>query len=246
MKTQQLGEQGLVVSAMGLGCMGMSDAYGRPTRPSRSRLFIDSRWTWASISSIRRHVRPVQQRAARRQGDPRAGATRWSSPRSSPTCAARRQAGGINGCPEYVRGRAAMSAEAPRRGHIDLYYQHRVDPEVPIEETVGAMAELVKGQGEVPRAFRGGREDHPPRPCRAPITALQTEYSLWTRDAEGEILDTCRELGISFVAYSPLGRGFLTGRFLAASRIWHRTIGAATGHGSRERTSRRTWSSWNE
>jgi aryl-alcohol dehydrogenase-like predicted oxidoreductase len=98
--------------------------------------------------------------------------------------------------------------------HIDLYYQHRVDPEVPIEETVGAMAELVK-EGKV--RFLGLSEAGAKTIRRAhavhPITALQTEYSLWTRDAEGEILDTCRELGISFVAYSPLGRGFLTGAF---------------------------------
>ncbi len=119
---------------------------------------------------------------------------------------------GVNGRPEYVKAACDMSLKRLGVKHIDLYYQHRVDPEVPIEETVGAMAELVK-EGKV--RFLGLSEAGAKTIRRAyavhPITALQTEYSLWTRDAEGEILDTCRELGISFVAYSPLGRGFLTG-----------------------------------
>ena len=121
---------------------------------------------------------------------------------------------GINGRPEYVKAACEMSLKRLGVTHIDLYYQHRVDPDVPIEETVGAMAELVK-EGKV--RFLGLSEAGAKTIRRAhavhPITALQTEYSLWTRDAEGEILDTCRELGISFVAYSPLGRGFLTGAF---------------------------------
>ena len=121
---------------------------------------------------------------------------------------------GVSGRPEYVKAACDMSLKRLGVKHIDLYYQHRVDPEVPIEETVGAMAELVK-DGKV--RFLGLSEAGAKTIRRAhavhPITALQTEYSLWTRDAEGEILDTCRELGISFVAYSPLGRGFLTGAF---------------------------------
>ena len=121
---------------------------------------------------------------------------------------------GVNGRPEYVKSACDMSLKRLGVKHIDLYYQHRVDPEVPIEETVGAMADLVK-DGKV--RFLGLSEAGAKTIRRAhavhPITALQTEYSLWTRDAEGEILDTCRELGISFVAYSPLGRGFLTGAF---------------------------------
>jgi aryl-alcohol dehydrogenase-like predicted oxidoreductase len=121
---------------------------------------------------------------------------------------------GVSGRPEYVKAACNMSLKRLGVKHIDLYYQHRVDPEVPIEETVGAMAELVK-EGKV--RFLGLSEAGAKTIRRAhavhPITALQTEYSLWTRDAEGEILDTCRELGISFVAYSPLGRGFLTGAF---------------------------------
>ncbi len=124
------------------------------------------------------------------------------------------QSRGVNGRPEYVR--AACDASLQRLGvdHIDLYYQHRVDPTVPIEETVGAMADLVR-QGKI--RYLGLSEAAPPTIRRAhtthPITALQTEYSLWSRDPEDEILPTCRELGIAFVAYSPLGRGFLTGRF---------------------------------
>jgi aryl-alcohol dehydrogenase-like predicted oxidoreductase len=121
---------------------------------------------------------------------------------------------GVNGRPEYVKAAAEMSLKRLGVTHIDLYYQHRVDPDVPIEETVGAMAELVK-EGKV--RFLGLSEAGAKTIRRAyavhPITALQTEYSLWTRDAEGEILDTCRELGITFVSYSPLGRGFLTGAF---------------------------------
>jgi len=121
---------------------------------------------------------------------------------------------GVNGRPEYVR--QACDASLARLGvdHIDLYYQHRVDPSVPIEETVGAMADLV-GQGKV--RYLGLSEAAPATIRRAhavhPISALQTEYSLWSREPEAEILPTCRELGIGFVAYSPLGRGFLTGRF---------------------------------
>jgi aryl-alcohol dehydrogenase-like predicted oxidoreductase len=121
---------------------------------------------------------------------------------------------GVSGRPEYVKAACEMSLKRLGLKHIDLYYQHRVDPEVPIEETVGAMAELVT-EGKV--KYLGLSEAGAKTIRRAhavhPITALQTEYSLWTRDAEGEIIETCRELGISFVAYSPLGRGFLTGAF---------------------------------
>jgi aryl-alcohol dehydrogenase-like predicted oxidoreductase len=127
---------------------------------------------------------------------------------------------GINGRPEYVKAACEMSLKRLGVKHIDLYYQHRVDPEVPIEDTVGSMAELVR-EGKV--RFLGLSEAGAKTIRRAyavhPITALQTEYSLWTRDAEGEILKTCRELGISFVAYSPLGRGFLTGAFKNANQF---------------------------
>jgi aryl-alcohol dehydrogenase-like predicted oxidoreductase len=121
---------------------------------------------------------------------------------------------GVNGRPEYVKRACEASLKRLAVTHIDLYYQHRVDPNTPIEDTVGAMAELVE-QGKV--RFLGMSEAAPGTIRRAanvhPITALQTEYSLWSRDPEGEILGTCRQLGIGFVAYSPLGRGFLTGRF---------------------------------
>jgi aryl-alcohol dehydrogenase-like predicted oxidoreductase len=127
---------------------------------------------------------------------------------------------GVSGKPEYVKAACEMSLKRLGVTHIDLYYQHRVDPTVPIEETVGAMADLVK-EGKV--RFLGLSEAGAKTIRRAhavhPITALQTEYSLWTRDGEGEILGTCRELGISFVAYSPLGRGFLTGAFTSAGQF---------------------------
>jgi aryl-alcohol dehydrogenase-like predicted oxidoreductase len=121
---------------------------------------------------------------------------------------------GVNGRPEYVTQSCEASLGRLGVAHIDLYYQHRVDPEVPIEETVGAMAKLVQ-QGKIRHIGLSEASAQTLRRASAvhPITALQSEYSLWTRDPEGEILDTCRELGIGFVAYSPLGRGFLTGRF---------------------------------
>jgi aryl-alcohol dehydrogenase-like predicted oxidoreductase len=142
---------------------------------------------------------------------------------------------GINGRPEYVKAACDMSLKRLGIDHIDLYYQHRVDPNVPIEETVGAMAELVKA-GKV--RFLGLSEAGPATIRRAykvhPITALQTEYSLWTRDAEAEILPTCRELGIAFVAYSPLGRGFLTGAFKARSDFGLKDFRAANPRMSEE------------
>jgi aryl-alcohol dehydrogenase-like predicted oxidoreductase len=127
---------------------------------------------------------------------------------------------GVDGRPEYVKEACEASLKRLGMEHIDLYYQHRVDPKTPIEETVGAMADLVKA-GKV--RFLGLSEAAPATIRRAnkvhPITALQTEYSLWSRDPEGEILATCRELGIGFVAYSPLGRGFLAGRFKTTADI---------------------------
>jgi aryl-alcohol dehydrogenase-like predicted oxidoreductase len=121
---------------------------------------------------------------------------------------------GVNGRPEYVKQSCEASLKRLGATHIDLYYQHRVDPNTPIEDTIGAMAELVQ-QGKV--RFLGMSEAAPVTIRRAakvhPIAALETEYSLWSRDPEGEILETCRQLGVGFVAYSPLGRGFLTGRF---------------------------------
>ena len=215
MKTRALGKTGITVSAIGLGCMGMSEYYGPSDDESSISLIRKAAdlgvnlFDTADMYGVG-HNEMLLAQAFR--GGLRAKviiATKFANMR-------RIDGGylGVNGRPEYVQAACEMSLKRLGVKHIDLYYQHRVDPEVPIEETVGAMAELVT-QGKV--RFLGLSEAGAKTIRRAhavhPITALQTEYSLWTRDAEGEILDTCRELGISFVAYSPLGRGFLTGAF---------------------------------
>jgi len=203
-----------MVSSLGLGCMGMSEFYG-PTDEVESLAtihraldlgidFLDT----ADVYGPYTNEQLVGQAIAGRR-DQVVLATKFGIVRGSDP-----QARGVNGRPEYVR--ACCEASLKRLGvdHIDLYYQHRVDPKVPIEDTVGALAELV-WQGKV--RYIGLSEAAPATLRRAhavhPITALQTEYSLWSRDPEDEVLPTCRELGIGFVAYSPLGRGFLTGRF---------------------------------
>jgi aryl-alcohol dehydrogenase-like predicted oxidoreductase len=214
MERRRLGSQGLEVSAEGLGCMGMSEFYG-PTDETEAIAtihraldlgidFLDTADMYGPFTNER-----LVGRALAGRRDEVVLATKFGNERREDGSWVR-----VNGRPEYVR--AACEASLSRLGveHIDLYYQHRVDKTVPIEETVGAMAALVS-EGKV--RYLGLSEAAPATVRRAhavhPITALQTEYSLWTRDPEEEILPTVRELGIGFVAYSPLGRGFLAGRF---------------------------------
>ena len=215
MQTRALGRQGLEVSPIGLGCMGMSEFYGTADEPESIATIhraIDLGITFLDTADMYGPFTNEQLvgRAIRGRRDEVVVATKFGNERSPDGSYL-----GINGRPEYVR--RACDASLRRLGidQIDLYYQHRVDTTVPIEDTVGAMADLVH-QGKV--RFLGLSEAAPATIRRAhavhPISALQTEYSLWTRDIEENgVLDAVRELGIGFVAYSPLGRGFLTGRF---------------------------------
>jgi aryl-alcohol dehydrogenase-like predicted oxidoreductase len=212
MQTRRLGSEGLRVSAQGLGCMGMSEFYGSADEDEAIATidralelgitFLDTADMYGPFTNEKLVGRAIADRR-----DEVVLATKFGNERAE-------DGGflGINGKPDYVH--RACDASLRRLGvdHIDLYYQHRVDKTVPIEETVGAMAELVE-QGKV--RHLGLSEASPQTIRRAhavhPITALQTEYSLWTRDPEEAVLPTVRELGIGFVAYSPLGRGFLSG-----------------------------------
>jgi aryl-alcohol dehydrogenase-like predicted oxidoreductase len=212
MECRRLGKSSLVVSAMGLGCMGMSEFYGaRNDGESIATIHhaIDQGVTLldtADIYGVGRNETLVGA-AIRGRRHEVIIATKFGIMRKPDGSGA-----GVNGRPEYVTQACEASLRRLGISTIDLYYQHRVDPETPIEDTVGAMARLVE-QGKVrylglseaaPETIRRARKVHP-------ITALQSEYSLWTREPEDKVLPLCRELGIGFVAYSPLGRGFLTG-----------------------------------
>jgi len=218
MEQRRLGSQGLRVSALGLGCMGMSQSYGpADERESVATIhraldlgvtFLDTADMYGPFTNER-----LVGRAIAGQRDEVVLATKFGNER--------REDGswvGVNGRPDYVRRACDASLQRLGVDHIDLYYQHRVDRSVPVEETWGAMQELVQA-GKV--LYLGISEAAPATIRRAnavhPVTALQSEYSLFTRDPEAEVLATVRELGIGFVAYSPLGRGFLSGRLSGSS-----------------------------
>ena len=215
MQKRHLGRHGLEVSALGLGCMGMSDFYaGRDEREAEATLrralelgvtFFDTADMYGPHANER-----LLGRVLRDHRDGVVIATKFGILRDPADPSLR----GFNGRPEYVRAACEGSLQRLGIDTIDLYYQHRVDPAVPIEDTVGAMADLVHAGKVRHLGLSEASADTLTRACAVhPVSALQSEYSLWTRDPEDDVLAACRRLGVGFVAYSPLGRGFLTGAF---------------------------------